>query len=124
MILGRVAVIDGAVVTHNDTYLLKELSVVSVRRPLLAGCLMMGGGLLAFTAGFGDLLYAGEIGTLAVLGSGQVLIGWQLGQLKLLSRDLKGSELAGVIFGQYRHLNRIRHDIAASLHRQSRGGGT
>ena len=121
MIIGRI-VIDhngGAVHTHRDSYLLDNLSVVSVRRPLLPAGAMLGIGLAGFAISFGDLLYLHELLVIAGAAGLALAFGIQAGQLKLLSRDLRGSELAGVVWGQYRHLNHIRRDIAVAL----RSGG-
>ena len=124
MIFGSVELRDGAVHTHRDSYLIDQLSVVSVRRPLLAGAALIAGGLTGFALAFGDLLYLHElmviIGVVLVVG----VTGTELGQLKLLSRDLRGSELSGVIFGRHRDLDRIRHDIAHALRALDAGGSS
>ena len=115
MIFGSISVDRDGVTTHKDSYVLDHLTVVSVRRPLLGPGLMIGGGFLAFCNAFGDLLYAEEI--LIFLGAGAVALfaGLWLGQLKLLSRDLRGSELSGAIWGSYRRLNRERRKIVMAL---------
>ena len=118
MILGSIHVAGGAVHTHRDSYLLANLTVVGVRRPLLGAAVVLGAGLAAFGIGFADLLYLEERVGLAMAGGLILLTGWQLGQLKLLSRDLRGSELAGAVFGQYGRLNRHRHEIAAAIREQ------
>lgn len=115
MILGHVVVDGHAVVTHRDSYLLETLSVVSVRRPFFASGLLLGSAFAGFTAVFADLLYASEIGTTLGLSLAAPLVLSQVGQLKLLSRDLRGSELSGVVWGCYASLNRIRRDIVATL---------
>lgn len=121
MIFGTVRLEDGAVTTHRDSYLIDTLTVVSVRRPMLAPALLMGGGIAAFTASFADLLYPGELATLGATSLTLLLSGWQLGQLKLLSRDLRGSELSGAVFGRYADLNRIRRDIAKAIKNRNEG---
>lgn len=45
MILGSVNITQRAVSTHRDSYLLENLSVVSVHRPFLASAVIIGGGL-------------------------------------------------------------------------------
>lgn len=117
MILGFVHVDaeNGSVETHRDSYLLDTLTVVSVRRPFLAGGVMFGGGFAGFALMFADLLYAHEM---ALIGSVALIVlwlGWQAGQLKLLSRDLRGSELSGVIWGRYADLNAARSKIVRAL---------
>ncbi|WP_425088880.1 hypothetical protein [Stappia sp.] len=121
MIFGsiRIDTKAGCVVTHRDSYLMRTLTVVSVRRPLLAGGLVFGAGLAGFGLAFGDLLYPGEIATAILLGLAALGIGWETGQLKLLSRDLRGTDLSGVIWGRYVRLNAVRREIVDAL----RAGG-
>ncbi len=52
MIIGFVRIENGAVNTHRDSYLLENLSVVSVRRPFLIATLIFASGTLAFSIGF------------------------------------------------------------------------
>lgn len=117
MILGSVSIDHShrAVHTHRDSYLIDNLSVVSVRRPLLPTGMMFGAGFAGFALMFGDLLFIHEIGAMLLLAAVAVVVGVRAGQLKLLSRDLRGSELAGVIWGDYRDLNTLRKNIAAAL---------
>lgn len=121
MIFGSVTINKDAVTTHRDTYLLKNISVVSVRRPFIAPALLVGGGLAGFGLVFADLLYPGEVIATTAFGIAAILIGWQAGQLKLLSRDLRGSDLSDAIWGQYCHLNQIRRDIVRVLHSDNSG---
>lgn len=117
MIIGYVDIDldDGVVETHRDSYTLQNLTVVSVRKPFLAGGILFGGGFLGFTYAFGDLLFPLEIATIVSVSSLTLCLSWQAGQLKLLSRDLSGSELSGVIWGRYATLNRVRRDIVRAI---------
>jgi len=119
MILGHLHIDEaqGAVSTHRDSYRLATLSVVSVRRPFLVGGLLAGAGSAAFVAGFADLLYAHEIALVVSAGALAVVFGIEVGQLRLLSRDLRGSDLSEAIWGRYASLNRVRLAIAAAMHR-------
>lgn len=115
MIFGSVWIDGEAVNTHRDSYLLPTLTVVSVRRPFLAGALIFATGFGGFAVSFGDLLYPHEV---RIIGGGILTVlfaGLWIGQLKLLSRDLRGSELAGVIWGSYGHLNRVRLKIVRAM---------
>lgn len=115
MIFGSLSIDDGAVQTHRDSYLLKHLTVVSVRRPLLGAALLLALGGGSFALAFADLLHAHEIKSIA-LGCGAMLIaGFWLGQLKLLSRDLRGSELSGAVWGSYGRLNLERRRITNAM---------
>lgn len=121
MTFGSVKVTRHAVETHRDSYLLENLSVISTRRPLLGAALLFALGFGGFTAAFADLLYSHEITAIIGTCAAALLIAIWLGQLKLLSRDLRGSELSGVIWGSYRHLNRLRRDIGNALRHDERG---
>lgn len=115
MIFGSVHVSGKSVETHRDSYLLSHLTVISVRRPLLPGALLIAGGGTGFGLAFGDLLYGRELAGLG-LGIALVLVGGiRLGQIQLLSRDLRGSELSCMIWGTYGHLNRVRREIGIAL---------
>ena len=77
---------------------------------------MFAGAGAAFSASFIDLLYAGEVITISIASVLILFLGWWLGQLRLLSRDLRGTELSGVVWGSYRHLNRVRFGIVSAMH--------
>lgn len=111
MIIGFVKVEDGAVLTHRDSFILDSVSVVSVRRPYLAGSLLLSTALLGFAAAFADLLYADELATLGIASAAILAIGLLTGHLTLLSRDLKGSELSSAVWGTPRALQKIRQRI-------------
>ncbi|MCP4099244.1 MAG: hypothetical protein GY748_23720 [Planctomycetaceae bacterium] len=116
-IIGSVSVENGAITTHRDSYLLSNLSVVSVRRPFLASSVFLGAGFSGFGIAFGDLLYAGEKLSVIGLSAVAIFLGSQIGQLSLLSRDLKGSELSSAVWGWHSSLQSIRMDIVSALHR-------
>lgn len=122
MIFGRISVDERAVSTHRDSYLLSELTVVSVRRPFLSTALLLGSGSIGFVIAFGDLLYVSEIAILIGLSVGLILFGTQLAQLSLLSRDLRGSELTSAVWGLRSSLEAKRHEIVAKLRGSGKGG--
>ncbi|MEX0956374.1 MAG: hypothetical protein WDZ83_14335 [Rhizobiaceae bacterium] len=115
MILGYVRVEDNAVVTHRDSYLLETLTVVSVRRPFLTPGAAFGFAFFGFAAMFMELLWAHEIVLTLTASMAAPMIAAQVGQLKLLSRDLRGSELAGVVWGRHADLNRVRAGIVRAM---------
>ena len=121
MVFGSVTVTSRAVETNRDSYLLENLSVISTRRPYLGAAMFFTLGFGGFAVAFADLLYVHEM-RMIIAACAIILVGalW-LGQLKLLSRDLRGSELSGVIWGSYRHLNRIRRDVVVALHHPEQG---
>lgn len=124
MIIGFIHIDEenGAVNTHRDSYLLDSITVASVRRPLFIGGLMCGTGFAGFTAAFADLLYTYEIITTLLIAGTAVFAASQVGQLKLLSRDLRGSELSDVIWGRYASLNGVRLRIARAMSARRAGG--
>lgn len=122
MFAGFVHVEGDTVVTHRDSYILKNVSVVSVRRPLLGPSLLLAGAFLAFGAGFYDLLYPQERAAIAGFCLLAIIGGSQIARLTLLSRDLKGSELSDAIWGSRRRLQQKRAEIVAAI-RASRSGG-
>lgn len=117
MILGTFTIdaASGAIHTHRDSYVIDTLTAVSVRRPLLPAGLVFGLGLGGFGLAFGDLLYPHEIAVLVAAFCLAALGGWQIGQLSLLSRDLRGSELSGAIWGRYAALQSIRAAIVTAI---------
>ena len=121
MIFGSVRVSGRAVETHRDTYLLAHLTVISVRRPFLLGALLFAGGGTAFGVSFGDLLFRQEIAALAVLIIAGLWAGICFGQIQLLSRDLRGSQLACMIWGTYGHLGRVRREIVVAMQDERNG---
>lgn len=117
MILGYV-VVDSqrrTLDTHRDSYLLDTLTVVSVRRPFLVGGSLFSVGLVAFSAAFCDLLYLHEVAAVVTSATVLAVAGWEVGQLKLLSRDLRGSELSDAIWGRYGRLNSVRRQITKAM---------
>lgn len=122
MILGSVDISKNAVVTHRDSYLVDSLSVVSVRRPFFSAAVMLGGAFSGFGIAFLDLLHPSELAAIGITSVLAAILGAQVGQLKLLSRDLRGSELSGAVWGQYSSLNRIRSRIVTSISERAQGG--
>lgn len=115
MILGTITVTDDVVTTHRDSYLLNSLTVVSVRRPILIPSLLVGLSGAAFGLAFADLLFVSEIAATAIIAFGTIFLGTQLGQLKLVSRDLKNTELSSAVWGQYHDLQHHRHAIVEGV---------
>ncbi len=120
MIIGSCEVNEDkrCVETHRDTYLFETLTVVSVRKPFLAGGLLFGLAFIGFCAAFFDLLYASEILIIAACALAALFFGFETAQLKLLSRDLRGSEISGAVWGRSSALNKKRSDIAAAIAKQ------
>ena len=117
MIIGYVTVKNGAVLTHRDSFILSSVSVVSVRRPYFAGALLLCVCTLGFIVTFHDLLYLDELKVAGAISLGLLLSGYQVAQLTLLSRDLKGTELSSAVWGTAGDLQRTRQIIVAERQR-------
>lgn len=115
MIFGRVDITETSVETHRDSYLLPRLTVVSVRRPLLLSSLLVAAGAITFGVAFIDLLYLRELAALLVIALTSLVVGSRLALISLLSRDLRGSELAGMVWGTHGHLQKVRREITAAM---------
>ncbi len=117
MIFGQFHIGGNAIHTHNDSYILSNITTISARRPFLgAGC-MIATLITGFGVSFFDLLYPAELAGIFMGVGACLFLGFWLGQLQLLSRDLRGSELGTAIWGSYSHLNRIRRQVADVVNR-------
>jgi len=121
MIIGKVQIGEDAVHTHSDSYLIHNLEAVSVRRPFFGSAIALSVALSGFGIAFVDLLHVHELGTIVVIAIGAGIMWHQLGQLKLISRDLKNTELSNVIWGQHAKLQSVRHQIITAMRDAKRG---
>lgn len=115
MIFGALTLTKTALHTHNDSYVLSGIKGVSARRPFLSTSLLISGVLGLFGTGFADILTSQELALLAATVGLALMLGFGVGQLQLVSRDLTGSRIADVVYGTYRHLNRARRRIAEAV---------
>ncbi len=115
MIVGYVHISENSVSTHRDSYLLSALTVVSTRRPFLGGAVLLSGYFCGCALAFANLLYFHEVIAIIVVSAVAIFLSAQIGQLSLLSRDLRGSELSGAVWGQYSSLNQVREKIVNRL---------
>lgn len=122
MLFSHVKVENGAVETSNDSYIIENLSVVSARRTLLGSGVFLAIGFGGFALAFADILWPGELLTLFAASGSSLLAGLTIGRLRFHSRDLNGSELAGVVWGTYGHLNEVRRDIVSAMRAASEDG--
>ncbi len=115
MIFGTITVTDDVVSTHRNSYLLGSLTVVSVRRPILIPSLIIGASGAAWGLAFSDLLFLSEMIATGIVSAAAILLGVQCGQLQLVSRDLKNTELSSAVWGQYHDLHQHRHAIVEGV---------
>ena len=112
----------GELETHRDSYQLTNLSAVSVRRPYMAGAILLASCAFGFVTAFGDLMRAEEIFITVAAATLASVFGIQLGQLSLISRDLKGTEISSALWGQHKHLQSLRGEIMRAIHASKSGG--
>ena len=124
MIFGELTIGTNALHTHNDSYVLQSVSAVSTRRPFLSSAAAVSAFLMLFGVGFADILYPQELLALAISVGVALTLGFTIGQLRLVSRDLRGSPIADAVYGTYRHLNRLRPQIADAVERAKAGGAS
>jgi len=115
MMTSQIDITAHAVQTARHTYKLRDLTVVSVSRPFLPMGLLFALGGVGFGISCFDLLYPGELAALAVGIVVALWTGLTVAQIQLLSRDLRGSELSGMVWGTYGHLQRVRYAIADAM---------
>ena len=115
MLFSPVTIKENEVETRNDNYRLENLTVVSARRQLLGAGLLTATALGGFGFAFADILWPTEKIGIALACGLSLYVGFSIGRLRFHSRDLNGSELSGVVWGTYGHLNRKRREIAAAI---------
>jgi len=98
-------------VTHRTGYQLDSITAADVQRPLLSMSVVPAIGGCAFCFAFSDILYPVEIASIIGCVVTIIVVGARIGQLKLVSRDLRGSELSGAVWGSIRHLKSIHAEI-------------
>lgn len=123
MIFGKLE-IGRTLETHKDNFILTGITAISTRRPFLSAGLMVGGLCATLGMGFRDILWSGELLALSCIAVASVTVGLSIGQLRLVSRDLRGSPIADAVYGTYAHLNRKRREIADAIERANAGGAS
>ena len=124
MIFGTLKLRGNSLKTRNDVYVLDGISVVSTRRPFFSTGISLAGLLTLFGIGTVDLLYAGELILLVSLAVTSLTFGLIIGQLRLVSRDLRNSPIADAVYGTYGHLSRERLKIAAAVQQARKGNAS
>lgn len=115
MVFGSIEISAGVLHTHNDSYTLTPGTNVSARRPFRGMGFVTTALLTAFGISFSDILYATELWIVGGFTISCFLIGNTLAQLVVVNRDLRGSDLSVAAWGSYRHLNRIRREVAEAI---------
>lgn len=114
MIVGRIVISDGKVITHRSIYYMTPVSVTRVHQPFLSTGVIFAAGFGGFALTFADLLYPSEQMTLWALAGLSLICGYAIAQLRFASRDLRNSELATVIWGSVGALRRLSLQIDAA----------
>lgn len=103
--------------TNNDTYALTPNMTFSVLRPFRVSGIGIAVLLSAFGIAFTDLLKLGELWIISGCATLFFVAGNSLAQLVLTNRELRGTDLSTAVWGTYRHLNRVRRQIAQANNR-------
>lgn len=98
--------------TNNDTYALTPNTTFSVLRPFRVSGIGIAVLLSAFGIAFTDLLKPGELWIISGCAALSFVAGNSLAHLVLTNRELRGTDLSTAVWGTYRHLNRVRRQIA------------
>lgn len=115
MIFGTIEIGDGVLHTHNDSYALTSNTTFSAPRPFRAAGILTATMISAFGIAFSDLLYTTELCAVGGISIFCFLLGNSIAHLLIINADLRGSDLSVAAWGTYRHLNRIRRDLADSV---------
>lgn len=124
MIFGKLDFNKHTLETLNDNYDLASITAVSTRRPFLSAGLLIGGLTALFGMAFHDILYPRELVGLSIASAVALFGGLCVGQLKLVSRDLRGSPLADAVYGTYWDLKRQRPQILSRRDRARERGAS
>lgn len=122
MIIGTLRIGTNSLHTHRDSYVLSAITAVSTRRPWLGAGLTVAALCGGFGLAFHDILTSSELLTLGAVGAFSLGIGLTFGQLRLISRDLRGSELSDAIYGTHAHLSALRLEIVHAVENAKTGG--
>ena len=115
MIFGKLDLTESVLHTHAASYILVGIKKVSTARPFLSSSVMIAGLAGLFALGFADILYAHELMLIGAVMTAALVIGINLAQLRLFSRDLHGAQAINAVYGTYRHLNQKRIAISAAV---------
>ena len=86
MTFGEFYIKNKAVHTHNDTYILSNVTTISARRPFFGASLLIAALMSGFVAAFYDLLYPSEIIAIGLGVTACLFTGLCLGHRGIVSR--------------------------------------
>lgn len=117
MMLGTCDVENGIVITHKTTYVLSSETKPDVRRILFGPGIVIASGLSLMSFGFADVLYAHEIGLIAVAAVASAFGGSQFARLVILDRVTRGTEQETANYGLHSTLQAKRQEINTEINR-------
>lgn len=117
MMLGTCDVEKGIVITHKTTYVLSSDTKPDVRRMLFGPGILIASGLSFMGFGFADVLYAHEIGLIAVAAVASSFGGSQFARLVILDRVTRGTEQETANYGLHSTLQAKRQEINIEINR-------
>ena len=124
MVFGKLNLSDTALHTHNDSYILEGIKAIKTSRPFLSSGVMISALAIIFGIGFADILYVVELAALGAVSCTSLILGFKIGQLRLISRDLSGAKATDAVYGTYARLNHERLKIAAAIEQVKSGGAS
>ncbi len=97
MVFGKLELSEGAITTHNDSYVLHGISAISTRRPFLSSGLAMAGLIALFVPGTFDILHTDEL--LLLMTSAGLSLALEVGEIiKMLEPTTQLIALAKAMF--------------------------
>lgn len=124
MVFGKLILSETALHTHNDSYILEGIKAIKTSRPFLSSGVMISALAIIFGIGFSDILDVGELAALGAVSCTSLILGFKIGQLRLISRDLAGAKATDAVYGTYERLNHERRKIAAAIEQVKSGGAS
>lgn len=121
MVFSKIEIDNGVLHTSNDSYALTPNTTFSAPRPFRAVGIVTALMISAFGVAFSDLLFWHELGVVTICAAISFLLGNSIAHLLIVNSDLRGSDLSVAAWGTYRHLNRVRRDLANSVQRKTNG---
>ena len=117
MMLGTCDVKNGIVITHKTTYVLSSDTKPDVRRMLFGPGVVLAAGLALMVFGFADMLYAHEIGLIAIAAAASLFCSSQIARLVILDRVTRGTEQETANYGLHSTLQAKRQEINVEIDR-------
>ncbi len=114
MLFSKIEITDGVLDTNNDSYPLIPGTTFTVSRPFKATGFGIAVLLSTYGIAFHNLLRPEEIAIIAGCAAALAIAGNTIGHLSLIHLHLRHANQSVAVWGTYRHLNRVRRQVAES----------